>query len=235
MPTVSALLALAGRTLAPVAARPKTNRYMSLQTAVVFLSVTSLVPAWARADIHRSVDENGVISFSNTPSRRSSHTASKADASYGVHMPSDRSLDRLSRYDDHIRQASALYHIPAPLIRAVIQAESNFDPRALSPAGAHGLMQLMPFTAERMMVSDIFDPRQNIMGGTRYLRVLANMFNGDIHLTLAAYNAGEGAVVRYGGIPPYEETQGYVVRVLSNYERYRANETDSGTLAAAVR
>jgi soluble lytic murein transglycosylase-like protein len=82
-------------------------------------------------------------------------------------------------------------------------------------------MQLLPETASRMMVTDIFDPRENIFGGTRYLRVLANLFNGDIELTLAGYNAGEGAVMRYGGIPPYPETVDYVARVLAYYRLYR--------------
>jgi soluble lytic murein transglycosylase-like protein len=83
-------------------------------------------------------------------------------------------------------------------------------------------MQLIPETAERMMVTDSFDPRQNIFGGVRYLRVLANLFNGDIQLTIAAYNAGEGAVMRYGSIPPYQETQDYVVKVLGYYRQYRS-------------
>jgi len=82
-------------------------------------------------------------------------------------------------------------------------------------------MQLMPETAERMQVRDVFDPRENIFGGVRYLRVLANLFNGDLELTLAGYNAGEGAVMRHGGIPPYDETQEYVVRVLTYYRQYR--------------
>jgi soluble lytic murein transglycosylase-like protein len=99
--------------------------------------------------------------------------------------------------------------------------ESNYDPRAVSQTGAQGLMQLMPETALRMQVRDAFDPRENIFGGTRYLRVLANMFNGDLTLTVAGYNAGEAAVVRYAGIPPFEETQGYVTRVLTYYRRYR--------------
>ncbi len=81
---------------------------------------------------------------------------------------------------------------------------------------------MIPATAERMMVTDAFDPRENIFGGTRYLRVLANLFNGDIELTVAAYNAGEGAVMRHGGIPPYAETQDYVTRVLSLYRQYRS-------------
>ncbi len=199
------------------------------KSALLFL--IGLSPALARADIHRTVGEDGVISFTSAPRPGSTkvYTDSKKPA---VHMPSDRSPGRFTRYDEFIRQAATLYQIPEELIRAVMQAESNFDPRAISPAGAHGLMQLMPFTAERMMVTDIMDPRQNIMGGTRYLRILANMFNGDIHLTVAAYNAGEGAVIRYGGIPPYEETQAYVVKVLENYQRYREESARAATAHA---
>jgi soluble lytic murein transglycosylase-like protein len=190
----------------------------------------ALFPALAQADIHRTVGEDGVISFTSKPRPGSVkvYTDSNKPA---IHMPSDRSPERFTRYDSIIRQAATLYQIPEELIRAVMQVESNFDPRAISPAGAQGLMQLMPFTAERMMVTDIMDPRQNIMGGTRYLRILANMFNGDIHLTVAGYNAGEGAVIRYGGIPPYQETQLYVVKVLENYERYRAESLAKYTSA----
>lgn len=204
---------------------------MSLSRILGALAVMSLCPALAQADIHRSVDENGIISFTSKPKKGSVKVATdrKRTSSADVHMPSDRSPERLTRYDAHIRSAATLYQIPEELIRAVMQVESNFDPRAISPAGAQGLMQLMPFTAERMLVTDIMDPRQNIMGGTRYLRILANMFNGDIHLTVAAYNAGEGAVIRYGGIPPYQETQHYVVKVLENYERYRGQTATSAS------
>ena len=182
-----------------------------------------LITAGAGADIHRSVDKDGVISFTSKPRPGSVRVAvDSPTASNLARLPSDRSVERYTRYDQHIVAAATLYQIPVELIRAVIQVESNFDPRAVSPAGAQGLMQLMPFTADRMMVTDIFDPRQNIMGGTRYLRILANMFNGDIHLTIAGYNAGQGAVIRYGGIPPYTETQNYVIRVLENYERLRS-------------
>ena len=107
-------------------------------------------------------------------------------------------------------------------MRAVIKCESDYDPRVVSPVGAIGLMQLMPATAVRMQVRDPFDARENILGGTRYLRVLANMFNGDLELTIAGYNAGEANVVRYSGIPPFNETQNYVARVLTYYRRYRA-------------
>ena len=140
-----------------------------------------------------------------------------------VFMPADTSPERYTRYDAFIREAATLYQIPEPLVRAVIRVESDFDPRAVSPANARGLMQMIPETAERMLVSDVFDPRQNIFGGVRYLRVLANTFNGDLALTVAAYNAGEGAVIRHGGIPPYPETQEYVTKVVGYYRQYRTD------------
>lgn len=108
------------------------------------------------------------------------------------------------------------------LVRAVIRVESNFDPRAVSPKGAAGLMQLMPETAMRYGVDNRFDPLQNIDGGVRYLRDLMAMFDGNLSLALAAYNAGEGAVLKYGRrIPPYPESQQYVVRVRSFYNQLR--------------
>lgn len=176
----------------------------------------------ASADIYRSVGPDGVISFSSQPKPGSRVVARSDPRAVPVAMPRDASPERYSRYDQHIREAAALYQIPVELVRAVIKVESDFDPRAVSPANARGLMQLIPGTAERMQVRDSFDPRENIFGGTRYLRVLANMFNGDIELTLAGYNAGEGAVMRYGGIPPYAETRDYVTRVLGFYRSYRA-------------
>lgn len=174
----------------------------------------------AQAQISQRVGADGVIELSST--RRPDKPAAK-DAPRRIVMPSPGSAVRATRFDDYIREAARLYRIPEALIRAVIKVESNFDPRAVSPANARGLMQMIPATAERMMVNDIFDPRQNILGGTRYLRILANTFNGNLQLTIAAYNAGERAVARYGGIPPYEETQHYVVDVLSYYEAYRGS------------
>jgi hypothetical protein len=116
-------------------------------------------------------------------------------------------------YDNHIIDAGAAHGVSADLIKAVIQAESEFDRLAVSSKGAQGLMQLMPFTARRFGVGDAFDPRQNIFGGTQYLRFLLDMFNGNVALALAGYNAGENAVTRYGGIPPYKETQNYVEKI----------------------
>jgi hypothetical protein len=120
-------------------------------------------------------------------------------------------------YDGFIQQASQQYGVDPKLIKAVIQAESGFRPKAGSSAGAAGLMQLMPATARELGVKDRFNPEQNIMGGTKYLASMLRKFNGDVSLALAAYNAGPGAVQRHGGIPPYRETQNYVRKVLANY------------------
>jgi soluble lytic murein transglycosylase-like protein len=201
-------------------ARPVRSRVTGALSILAAACVWTFAGA-GQADIYKSVDSSGVISFSNNP-RPGGKLVVKEKPRVHAFMPSDNSPERYTRYDEPIRQASTLYQIPEELVRAVIKVESDYDPRALSRANAHGLMQLIPETAERMMVSDIFDPRQNIFGGVRYLRVLANLFNGDLELTVAAYNAGENAVIRHGGIPPYEETQAYVSKVLSFYRHYRA-------------
>jgi soluble lytic murein transglycosylase-like protein len=194
-----------------------------------------LLASTASADIYKHVDENGVVSFSNAKgSKGNLYLKDKKPAPRpAVFMPSDTSPERFHRYDAFIQQAAALYQIPEALIRAVIKVESNYDPRAVSTANARGLMQLIPETAERMMVQDIHDPRQNIFGGVRYLRVLANLFNGDLVLTIAGYNAGENAVIRHGGVPPFSETQDYVVKVLGYYQHYRgAGAEPAGAVAS---
>ena len=205
---------------------PRLLPLASLAVAVVAAAVG--VPGEASADIFSYTDAQGVQHFSNRPGS-GGHVVVKSTKDRHHHTdgvipfaPSDTSSDRFTRYDEWIRQAATLYQIPEELVRAVIMVESNYDPRAVSQTGAQGLMQLMPETALRMQVRDAFDPRENIFGGTRYLRVLANTFNGDLALTIAGYNAGEGAVVRYAGIPPFEETQGYVTQVLGYYGRYRS-------------
>jgi soluble lytic murein transglycosylase-like protein len=181
----------------------------------------------AHADIYRYVDKDGVIHFSNVTKRGKlvSKAKSRSKTAAGAPSAAGASSSDPARtpdeYDAYIREAASLYQIPEALVRAVIRVESNFDARAISRANAQGLMQLIPATAERMLVTDPFDARQNVLGGTRYLRVLANLFNGNLQLTLAAYNAGEGAVIKYNGIPPYEETQAYVSKVLEYYNIYR--------------
>ena len=113
-----------------------------------------------------------------------------------------------------VRDLAPKYQLDANLVLAVIEAESNFNPNALSPKNAQGLMQLIPETADRFGVKDAWDPEQNVRGGMAYLRWLLKQFNGDVKLALAGYNAGEGAVQKYGGVPPYKETQNYVAKII---------------------
>ena len=122
-------------------------------------------------------------------------------------------------YDDLIIEAARTYDLDPRLIRSVVQVESAFNPRAVSPDGAKGLMQLRPILARELRVHNPFDPRQNIMGGARYLRRLLDMHEGDIRLALASYNAGPRNVTRYGGVPPFQETQKYIKRIIDLLEQ----------------
>ncbi len=132
----------------------------------------------------------------------------------GAAQPNRGISDDASRIDASIERAANRYSLPSALVRAVIKAESGFQVRAVSPAGAQGLMQLMPATAREMGVTDPFDIDQNIDGGSKYLRAMLDRFDGDVRLALSAYNAGPGAVARYNGKVPYAETRNYVTRVL---------------------
>ncbi len=127
---------------------------------------------------------------------------------------------RAARFTAHVRGAAVYYGLPEALVWAVMRTESDFKPHVVSDKGAEGLMQLMPLTAQDMGVTNSFDPEENIYGGARYLRILANKFDGDLVLTLSAYHAGGGAVSRVDGIP-YEQTAEYVRRVLNAYYRYQ--------------
>lgn len=185
------------------------------------------LPASARAGLHMWTDRDGVLHVSDTPPPkvRSSPRRAPAPAARAPQAPlrKDRWWEKRSDAPpDEIDRAAALYKVPAELVRAVIWAESAGDAGAVSHAGAIGLMQLMPHTAGEMYVQDPVDPAQNIMGGTRYLRWLANQFNGDMLLTLAAYNAGPDAVKKYGGVPPFEETRLYCKKVMAYYRQLKA-------------
>lgn len=193
----------------------------------------------ARADhIYKWTDEDGVLHISNIRKDARHHRGSSGSNGSGAKLKADPSFTNLmpgpaapldfvpsnasARYDEAIREACTTYHIPPALVRAIMNAESNFDPRAMSDKGAIGLMQLMPGTADTMYVSDIHNPRENILGGVRYLRVLANTFDGDMVKIVAAYNAGPKAVIAAGGVPQIPETQDYVRKVLRLYFKYKA-------------
>jgi soluble lytic murein transglycosylase-like protein len=130
-----------------------------------------------------------------------------------------------SQLDSLVQQNAATWQVDPALVKAVIANESGFDANATSRVGAQGLMQLMPETAQHLGVRDPYDPQQNVAGGTRYLRGLLDRFGGDTRLAIAAYNAGPGAVEKYGDVPPYAETQNYVQNVLASYNRYRTPST----------
>ncbi|TPW12511.1 MAG: lytic transglycosylase domain protein [Halothiobacillaceae bacterium] len=194
---------------------------------ILLLTVAGALPA--QADIYSYRDENGEINFTNLrpqAGRYKVHIAyrepkSITRASYPRGGGMNRAIDPPPELNALVRQTASDYAVDRALVQAVIHAESSFNTRALSPKGASGLMQLMPATAERYGVNDIFDPEQNISGGIRYLRDLLKMFNHNIRYAVAAYNAGENSVLRYGGIPPYPETIDYVDRVLKLHEIYR--------------
>ena len=203
------------------------------------LLLMPLLPAVAAADIYRYVDGNGVEHYTNIQPKsrgwqrvlRTGKAGAKSGARVRGRASQGSDAQRMRRYDPFIREAALLYVLPEDFIRAVMRVESNFYPECVSHKGAMGLMQLMPATAASMGVLDPFDARQNILGGARFLRVLANHFNGDLVLTIAAYNAGEGAVRKYGGIPPYAETRRYVQRVLGHYYAFRAAPGETRALA----
>lgn len=167
------------------------------------------------------------VQLPTSPQSEAKHAPSPSPApqqrqSAPTSAPPVRLMERLAPFDSTIERAATAHEVPPWLIKAVIAAESAGDPTAISRAGAKGLMQLMEGTARDLGVEDAFDPEQNIWGGTRYLRMMLDRF-GSIPLALAAYNAGPGAVERYGGIPPYNETQNYVRRVQRYAELFRTN------------
>ena len=162
-------------------------------------------------------------------------TAQLASTSTGrpARRPGERVRRLLPQLERLIAVVADRHGVDPHLVRAVIEVESGFNPKAVSPKGAAGLMQLMPATAARYQARDPSDPAQNIEAGTRYLRDLLEMFDGDTRLALAGYNAGEGAVKKYGAIPPYPETQNYVPSVLSAWRRNQADPSIPRLTASA--
>ncbi len=170
-------------------------------------------PSHSWAEIYKYVDENGVVHLTNVPDKRYNLVLKEGWVRFRLGANFDK-------YDPVIRETSKRYDLDYALVKAVIKAESNFDPLAISRAGAKGLMQLMPGTAKALGVNDSFHPADNIEGGVRHLRYLLDLFDGNLQLALAAYNAGEETVFRYSGLPPYQETRTYVQRVLRYFQNY---------------
>jgi soluble lytic murein transglycosylase-like protein len=196
-----------------------------MKYVIPFLFIILFWGDLAFGGIYRYEDENGVIHFTNCPrdSKFKLHIKeSKEDV--GEETPSSKpsfSSKEANQYDVLISEASKKYEVDFALVKAIIRAESGFNPFAVSRKGAKGLMQLMPQTAQRMNVSNIFNPRENIEGGVRYFKYLLSLFNNDLRLSLAAYNAGENLILEIRTIPPYRETVDYVRKVLNFYQTYK--------------
>jgi soluble lytic murein transglycosylase len=168
------------------------------------------------ADIYVYRDRNGICYFTNVPTSPKYHIycrERKGNQRAGARVS--------SRYDDLITRASEVHGVSFCLLKAIIRAESGFNPNAVSPRGAMGLMQIMPKNAKRLDVSDPFDPWDNIMGGARYFKTMLKRYDGTLRLAIAAYNAGPDTVDQYRGVPPYPETRNYVKQVLRFYHYYK--------------
>lgn len=196
-----------------------------MRIVVTGMVAALLIPLSAHSQVYKWVDEEGIVTYSNIAPPEDQAFQTLRFPCYAAD-PKCRSVSwekiplNTRSFRTEIQSASRHNSVDESLIRAIIHAESAYQADAQSPKGAQGLMQLMPATQVELNVSDPFDPQDNIQGGARYLSLLLAQFNGDYELAAAAYNAGPGAVSKYGGIPPYDETQEYVRRVKILYRRY---------------
>ena len=170
-------------------------------------------PASGKADIYKYVDRNGIVHFTNVPTSSRFHLYMK-----------EHSESSAATVHELICRYASRFHLEEALLRAVIKVESDFNPRAVSCKGAQGIMQLIPETAQDMRVENPFDTEENIRGGSHYLRLMLDRFNGNLQLALAAYNAGPDAIRRFGGVPPFQETRSYVERVMHYLRLYRQDK-----------
>lgn len=197
------------------------NARIPIVPALLSLAL-SMAVAPARADVYFYKDSQGVLTFTNVPNHAGYRRVIRdPDAQEGIASANSRA------YEDLIRAASGRHSVDVDLIRAVIKAESDFRANVRSHKGAMGLMQLMPETARLHNVADAYDPTENVEGGVRHLKMLLERYQGDLQLSLAAYNAGSGAVEKHGGIPPFAETREYVRRVLRYYDVYRGSTREA--------
>lgn len=195
---------------------------------VALVAASSFLPevyANGNVKVFQYTDKKGNVSFSDRQPLDVPYTLVKFDC-FACNVHSTTDWDRIPLFPKHylreIELAARQHQVDTALIQAVIHAESGFRPKVVSKSGAQGLMQLMPGTAKDMAVTDVFQPSQNIMGGSAYLAWLLKKYKGDLRLATAAYNAGPGTVSKYGGVPPYPETKAYVARVNSLFKRYQA-------------
>ena len=201
------------------------NKYAIVMIAALATIPSALcVPTPAGADIYRYEAPDGTLHFTDTPTHSRFKVFMK-DIKKDLKLRTAFKLPGFARnpaeFEPIISSYSRQYGVDSSLIKAVIHAESGYNPNAVSPKGAQGLMQLMPKTAQGLKVADSLNPSDNIRGGVRYLKFLLDTFKGNESLALAAYNSGMGTVAKYGGIPPYRETQSYVAKVLSYRNNYR--------------
>jgi soluble lytic murein transglycosylase-like protein len=196
-----------------------------VRQALLATLICALTPALAHAQLYSWKDASGRLIISDTPKDSAAKVYAVAYASPGTAFAVTKPAlsRRASEFDDLIAEHASKHALSPDFVRAVIQAESAFNPGARSPKGAMGLMQLMPATAAVYRVSNAYDPAENIRAGVSYLKSLMTRFNDNVSLALAAYNAGPGAVERYGNtVPPYKETRSYVARITKNSDALHA-------------